>query len=181
MLEEESQLVLRSQNGDQSAYEMLYKANVGKVYALCLRLCGQKELAEDLTQESFIRAWQKLGSFRGDSKFSSWLYRLTSNVVIGHLRKHNKWQTDSLDDEDSYETQEWDQSESHDRPFGLQQEIDKALRCLSDTARVVLIMYEYLGFQHNEISKITGMAIGTSKTHLHRARSTLKAQAEHIA
>lgn len=181
MLEEESQLVIRSQNGDQNAYEKLYKANVGKVYALCLRLCGQKELAEDLTQESFIRAWQKLASFRGDSKFSSWLFRLTSNVVIGHLRKHNKWQIDSLDDAGSYETKLLEQAQSYERPFGIHQEIDKGLRCLSDTARVVLIMYEYLGFQHNEISEITGMAIGTSKTHLHRARTTLKAQAEQAA
>ncbi len=171
MLDEESQLVSRSKNGDQSAYESLYRANIGKVYALCLRLCGQKELAEDLAQESFIRAWQKLDSFRGDAKFSSWLFRLTSNVVIGHLRKHSKWQVDSLDDH------EYEQS-AVNRPFGLQEEIDQALRCLSDTARVVLIMYEYLGYQHNEISEITGMAVGTSKTHLHRARTTLRAQAE---
>ena len=175
MLEEESQLVIRSQNGDQIAYEKLYRANVGKVYALCLRLCGQKELAEDLTQESFIRAWQKLGSFRGDSKFSSWLFRLTSNVVIGHLRKHSKWQVESLDEA------AYDKTQSTERPFGLSEEIDEALRCLSDSARVVLIMHEYLGYKHNEISKITGMAVGTSKTHLHRARSTLKTQAERAA
>jgi len=178
LLEEESQLVIRSQNGDQVAYEKLYKANIGKVYALCLRLSGQKELAEDLTQESFIRAWQKIGSFRGESKFSSWLFRLSSNVVIGHLRKHSKWQIDSLDEAGSYETTQWDQTQNHDRPFGLQQEIDKALRCLSDYARVVLIMHEYLGYKHTEISEITGMAVGTSKTHLHRARNTLRAQAE---
>jgi len=159
----------------------LYRANIGKVFALCMRLCGQKELAEDLAQESFIRAWQKIASFRGDSKFSSWLFRLTSNVVIGHLRKNSKWQTDSLDEEDSYETAEWQQTQSTDRPFGLHQEIDKALRCLSDSARVVLIMHEYLGYQHNEISAMTGMAVGTSKTHLHRARTTLKAQAERTA
>ena len=172
MLEEELQLVIRSQNGDQTAYEKLYRANIGRVYALCLRLCGQKELAEDMAQESFIRAWQKIGSFRGDSKFSSWLFRLTSNVVIGHLRKNTKWQTDWLNEA------EHDQTQSYERPFGLREEIDKALRCLSDSARVVLVMYEYLGYQHNEISEITGMAIGTSKTHLHRARVALKAQAE---
>ena len=172
MLEDESQLVLRSQNGDQRAYETLYRANIGKVYALCLRLCGQKELAEDLSQESFIRAWQKIDSFRGDSAFSSWLFRLTSNVVIGHLRKHNKWVIESLDDK------EYDQTTSSERPFGENRDIDTALQCLSDTARVVLIMYEYLGYQHNEISKITGMAVGTSKTHLHRARTILKANAQ---
>ena len=175
MLEDESQLVLRSQNGDQRAYEKLYRANIGKVYALCLRLCGQKELAEDLSQESFIRAWQKIDSFRGDSAFSSWLFRLTSNVVIGYLRKHNKWVIESLDDK------EYDQTVSTDRPFGENRDIDTALQCLSDTARVVLIMYEYLGYQHNEISKITGMAVGTSKTHLHRARATLKANAQALA
>ena len=80
MNQEESQLVLRSQNGDRKAYEQLYRANVGKVYALCLRMCGQKELAEDLAQESFIRAWQKLDSFRGDSKFSSWLYEVWREI-----------------------------------------------------------------------------------------------------
>ena len=175
MLDDESQLVLRSQNGDQRAYEKLYLANIGKVYALCLRLCGQKELAEDLAQESFIRAWQKIDSFRGDSAFSSWLLRLSSNVVIGYLRKHNKWKTESLDDK------EYDQTISPERPFGENRDIDRALQCLSDTARVVLIMYEYLGYQHKEISSITGMAIGTSKTHLHRARAALKTNAEKFA
>ena len=175
MLEDELQLVLRSQNGDQRAYEKLYRANIGKVYALCLRLCGQKELAEDLAQESFIRAWQKIDSFRGDSAFSSWLFRLSSNVVIGYLRKHNKWKTESLDDK------EYDQTISPERPFGENRDIDQALQCLSDTARVVLIMYEYLGYQHKEISKITGMAVGTSKTHLHRARAALKTNAAKLA
>ncbi len=170
MIEDESQLVLRSQQGDQRAFEQLYRANVGKVYALCLRLCGQKSLAEDLAQDAFIRAWEKLGSFRGDSAFSSWLYRLTSNVVIGHLRKHSKWQIESLDE------QKYEKNAAHTRPFGIEREIDEALRCLSDTARVVLIMVEYLGYQHNEIAEITGMAVGTSKTHLHRARAALKAQ-----
>ena len=171
MLEEEYQLVLRSQNGDQTAYEKLYRTHVGKVYALCLRMCGQKELAEDLTQESFIRAWQKIASFRGDSAFGSWLYRLTSNVVIGHMRKHAKWQEESFEDN------------AHGALLGSQHvednsaDVEKALRCLSDQARVVLIMYEYLGYKHKEISQITGMAVGTSKTHLHRAKALLAERA----
>jgi len=168
------QLVLRSKNGDHSAYEKLYRDNIGRVYALCLRLCGQKELAEDLSQEAFIRAWQKLDSFRGDSAFSSWLFRLTSNVVIGTLRKTNKWQLDSLDE------QTYEQTVKTSHSLGENQDIDKALRCLPDTARVVLIMYEYLGYTHNEIASITGMAVGTSKTHLHRARATLKTNAEQL-
>lgn len=172
MQEEEQQLVLRCKNGDHTAYEKLYRANVGKVYALCMRMCGQKELAEDLTQEAFIRAWQKLDTFRGDSAFSSWLYRLTSNVVIGQLRKGSKWHEESFDDH------------AHQEILGVQRidnhraDIEKALQGLSDKARSVLIMYEYLGYQHNEISEITGMAVGTSKTHLHRARTYLAKRAD---
>ena len=172
MQEEEQQLVLRCKNGDHTAYEKLYRANIGKVYALCLRMCGQKELAEDLAQESFIRAWQKLDSFRGDSAFSSWLYRLTSNVVIGQLRKNSKWHEENFDDH------------AHEEILGIQSsennraDIEKALQALPDQSRAVLIMYEYLGYQHNEISEITGMAIGTSKTHLHRARNFLATRAQ---
>ena len=174
--EDENQLVLRSLNGDRTAYEKLYRANVGKVYALCLRMCGQKDLAEDLTQEAFIRAWQKLDSFRGDSKFSSWLYRLTSNVVIGHMRSNKKWQFEDYD-EGKHEQSLVEISQTT-MMAANKKDIEKALNTLSEQARVVLIMHEYLGYKHTEISKITGMAIGTSKTHLHRARAQLKAQAE---
>lgn len=173
MLEDESQLILRSKNGDHTAFEKLYRDNIGRVYALCLRMCGQKDLAEDLSQEAFIRAWQKLNSFRGDSAFSSWLFRLTSNVVVGHMRKHSKWQVDSLDEQQYDQTPAVQKLPEHNR-----RDIEQALSVLSDKARIILIMYEYLGYQHNEISEITGMAIGTSKTHLHRARAALKAQAQ---
>lgn len=168
MNQEESQLVLRCQNGDQKAYEKLYRANVGKIYALCLRLCGNKDLAEDLTQDSFIRAWQKIDSFRGNSAFSSWLYRLSSNVVIGYLRQQAKWHTVSFDNQMHESTLGSDsmQTDRHD--------IEKAMLALPDQARVILILYEYLGYQHNEIAEITGMAVGTSKSHLHRARGFLK-------
>jgi RNA polymerase sigma-70 factor (ECF subfamily) len=173
LLEDESQLILRSKNGDHTAYEKLYRDNIGRVYALCLRMCGQKELAEDLSQEAFIRAWQKLNSFRGDSAFSSWLFRLTSNVVVGYMRKQSKWRVESLDQ------QEYDQTPATEKlPEHNRRDIELSLSILSDTSRVVLIMYEYLGYQHNEISDITGMAIGTSKTHLHRARAALKARAQ---
>lgn len=168
MNQEELQLVLRCQNGDRKAYEQLYRANVGKVYALCLRMCGNKTLAEDLAQDSFIRAWQKIGSFKGNSAFSSWLYRLTSNVVIGYLRQQSKWHMIEFDNgvhEKKMGTDDM-QTERHD--------LEKVLQRMPDQARVILILYEYLGYQHNEISELTGMAVGTSKSHLHRARGYLK-------
>lgn len=167
----ESLLIEQSQNGDQKAFEQLYRNNAAKVHGLCLRLCGHKELAEDLTQEAFIRAWQKLDSFRGDSAFSSWLYRLTSNVVIGHLRSQSKWKLVSFD------------TATHESALGVAQldssrpDIEKKLAKLPDQARVVIILHEYLGYQHNEISELTGMAVGTSKSHLFRAKELLKQRA----
>ena len=165
--ENESHLVELSKQGDRKAYEQLYRANVGKVYALCMRLCGQKELAEDLCQDSFIRAWQKIGSFRGESAFSSWMYRLTSNTVIGYLRQQTKWKMECF-------------SEKHEATIGHTQIVDErpdietALMALPEQARAVVILYEYLGYQHNEIAAITGMAVGSSKSQLHRAKLILK-------
>ena len=168
MNQEESQLILRCQNGDQKAYEQLYRANVGKVYALCLRMCGNSSLAEDLAQDSFIRAWQKIDSFKGNSAFSSWLYRLTSNVVIGYLRQQSKWNLVSFDNDIHEKTLGSDSMKSE------RYDLEKVMQSMPDQARVILILYEYLGYQHNEIAEITGMAVGTSKSHLHRARGFLK-------
>ena len=165
--EQETYLVEQSKNGDRKAYEQLYKNNVGKVHGLCLRMCGQKELAEDLTQEAFVKAWQKLDSFRGESAFGSWLYRLTSNLVIGYLRQQTKWKMECF-------------SEVHENTLGFasvheeRPDLDTALMSLPEQARVVVILHEYLGYQHNEISDMTGMAVGTSKSQLHRAKSMLK-------
>ena len=167
--ENESYLVELSKQGDHSAYEKLYRANVGKVNGLCLRLCGQRELAEDLTQEAFIKAWQKIESFRGESAFGSWLYRLTTNLVIGYLRQQSKWKMVEF-------------SEIHEAKLGFtsthdeHSDVERALMLLPDQARTVVILYEYLGYQHNEIAEITGMAVGTSKSQLHRAKAILKKQ-----
>ncbi len=169
MRDNESSLVQKSKNGDRKAYEQLYRSNVGKVHGLCLRLCGQKELAEDLTQEAFIKAWQKIDQFRGDSAFSSWLYRLTSNVVIGYLRQQNKWKMDSF-------------SEIHEATLGFaglhdeRPDLEKALQSLPEQARVVVILHEYLGYKHTEISELTGMAVGSSKSQLHRAKALLQSR-----
>ena len=168
---DESSLIQRSQNGDHRAFEQLYRANLAKVHGLCYRLCGQRELAEDLTQEAFVRAWQKLDSFRGDSAFGSWLYRLTSNVVIGYLRTQSKWKMVNFD------IQEHESLLGFAKMDTSRPDIELKLAQLPDQARVVVILHEYLGYQHNEISELTGMAVGTSKSHLHRAKDLLKQRA----
>lgn len=171
MQDNETTLVQRCQSGDVKAFEQLYRDNVAKVHALCLRLSGHSSLAEDLTQEAFIRAWQKINTFKGESKFSSWMYTLTSNVVIGHLRKNAKWKMVNFEEP------------LHEHKLGFasieteQNDIEKLLMNLPDQARVIVILYEYLGYKHDEIAKLTGIATGTSKSHLHRAKKLLAKQA----
>ena len=170
---DETLLIKRSQQGDMRAFEQLYRHNSGRVYALCYRLCGQREWAEDFVQETFIKAWQNLGKFNGKAKLSSWLHRIASNLVIDKLRQKHKWNEEPLNDQDWSEQQIWqDQHELLD--------LDKALLGLSDRSRAVVILYEYLGYKHQEIAEMTGLPIGTSKSLLNRARAKLNQQAAAI-
>ena len=171
--ETESELLDLAKQGDLHAFETLYRTHVGKIYALCLRMCGNTELAEDLTQESFIRAWQKLDGFRGDAAFSSWLYRLSSNVVIGHLRQRKNWALLEFD-EHKHQAALGSTRIVDERP-----DIETLLAHLPGQARVVVILYEYLGYKHSEIARLTGIAVGTSKSLLYRARKQLQAGVNH--
>ena len=163
---DESLLVKRSQQGDMKAFEALYRNNSGRVFALCYRLCGQREWAEDFVQETFIKAWQNLPGFNGKSKVSSWLHRIASNVVIDKLRQRHKWNEDNIDDTN------WEQSQHvYDHHENL--DIESQLMTLPERSRTVVILYEYLGYKHQEISKLTGIPIGTSKSLLNRAKATL--------
>ena len=167
---DETLLVRQAQKGDMRAFEALYRHNSGRIYSLCYRLCGQREWAEDFVQETFIKAWQNLTSFTGQSKLSSWLHRIASNVVIDKLRQKHRWSEDSLDESAWEQTQHvFDQHDAID--------IEKTLMTLSDKARAVLIFYEYLGYTHQEINELTGIPVGTSKSLLNRAKAKLAEQA----
>lgn len=163
---DETLLVRRSQQGDMRAFEALYRNNSGRIYALCYRLCGQREWAEDFVQETFIKAWQNLASFNGKSQLSSWLHRIASNLVIDKLRQKHRWNEDCLDESAWEQTQHfYDQHETLD--------IEQELMKLPDKSRAVLILYEYLGFKHQEIADLTGIPLGTSKSLLNRAKAKL--------
>ena len=163
---DEKLLVERARDNDYRAYEQLYRLHVGRVFALCVRLCKDRDMAEDLTQEAFVQAWRKLSSFRGDSAFASWLYRIATNTALSYLRKQKPF-LNSLHIDDIPEA---GYRETIDEQIGLEQ----AIADLPDGARAVFVLYSLEGYTHDEISKQLGIAQGSSKAQLHRARQLLK-------
>ncbi len=164
-------LVKRAGRGDRQAFEALYRTHVKRVYALCRRLCGDPALAEDLCQETFVKAWTGLPSFRGKSAFGTWLHRVAVNTVLGHRR----W-SDSREDlraEDLSTVAPFSAARAESQPSaGV--DLERAIARLPQGARAVFVLHDVEGYLHREISEMTGMAVGTSKAHLHRARGLLR-------
>jgi RNA polymerase sigma-70 factor (ECF subfamily) len=169
---EDAPLIDAARAGDRRAFEALYRLHVGRVYALCLRLTAQVETAEELTQEAFVRAWQRLASFRGDSAFGTWLHRLTVNVVLDARRAQRPWfgRMTSIDDDAQFA--ELEQRSSPSRAD--QHDLESAIRALPPGARTVFVLHDVEGWQHDQIASRGGIAVGTSKAHLHRARQLLR-------
>lgn len=168
----ETRWVERAQAGDRLAFEQLYHSHCGRIYALCWRMCGgDKGLAEDMVQEAFVRAWNKLHLFRGDSKFGTWLHRLTVNVVLSDRRirvKRLQREREMVDDVE--------RTLVGDRNVfaGLRKDLEAAIAGLPERARTVLVLFDIEGYKHDEIAKMTGMAVGSSKAQLHRARKLVR-------
>jgi RNA polymerase sigma-70 factor (ECF subfamily) len=152
------------------AFEQLYRASVGRVHGLCLRMCGSACLAEELTQETFIRAWTKLDTFGGRSAFSTWLHRLAVNVVLGHSRVRSRREERERPLES---TAGAEPAPSQRRPEEAV-DLERAIAALPDGARKVFVLHDIEGYRHREIARLAGIAVGTSKAQLHRARSLLR-------
>jgi len=165
-----SSLIRRAQNGERGAFEQIYRENVGRVYAICLRMLANSARAQESTQDVFVRAWEMIGTFRGESAFSSWLYRLAVNVVLVDLRakKRRTARVMVTDDLSVY-----DKASNTANP-GSAIDLERAIALLPEQARVVFVLHDIEGYQHGEIAKITGVAEGTSKAQLHRARRLLR-------
>ncbi len=165
----EERLVRSAVRGDVAAFEALYRRHVGRVFALCLRMTADRHAAEDLTQEAFVRAWERLGSFRGDAALSTWLHRLTVNVVLGHLRRRGRRPESPAESAAG-------SPEVHVPPAPGESAVDleRAIAGLPDRARTVFVLHDVEGYRHEEIASMAGMAVGTSKATLHRARRMLR-------
>lgn len=163
-------LVERSRNGDRRAFERLYRSNVERVYALCLRMTADEAAAEELTQQTFIRAWERLGTFRGDSAFSTWLHRIAANFVKESWRSEKRRRDRVLSVPDVT---------AHDvgREDGLPAErvaLERAIAELPEGARTALVLYDIEGYRHREVAEMLGVTVGTVKSQVHRARRLLR-------
>ena len=167
---EEWTLVSRAREGDLAAFEALYRKHVRRVYALCLRLSGNAALAEELTQEAFVRAWKKLAQFRGESAFSTWLHPLVVNVALAERRSRRSREAHTFLTDD---IAVYDRAALAIDP-GERLDVEQAVASLPAGARAVFVLHDVEGYRHDEIAEMTGVTVGTSKAQLHRARQLLR-------
>ena len=159
----DAELIGRAARGDMRAYERLYRRHVDRVYGLCLRMTRDVSTAEECTQDAFVRAWYKLDQFEGRSRFSTWLHRIAVNAVLDNRRNQNPY---------AEEADESLRSESAD--FGHAIDLDEAIRQLPCRARDVFVLHVVYGYTHDEVAAFLGIASGTCKAQLHRARKLLR-------
>ena len=161
--------VRRAQQGDAAAFEELYRTHAGRIHALCLRLEGDRARAEELTQDVFVRAWERLATFRGESAFGTWLHRLAVNVVLADRR--SLWRRGRrllfTDDPAAFER-------PGDAVAGSPGDLEGAIAALPRGARSVFVLHDVEGYTHEEIARLSGIAEGTSKAQLFRARRLLR-------
>ncbi|HWZ43719.1 MAG TPA: sigma-70 family RNA polymerase sigma factor [Candidatus Saccharimonadales bacterium] len=177
----EAEAIDRAKNGDAEAFEGLYGLHKRRVYSLCLRMVGNTPEAEDLTQEAFLQLYRKISTFRGESAFSTWLHRLAVNVVLMHLRKKTLPEI-SLD-----EMLEPQQEDAPKKDIGVPDNaltgaidrvnLERAIGDLPPGYRIIFVLHDVEGYEHNEIAEMMGCSIGNSKSQLHKARMKLR---EHL-
>jgi RNA polymerase sigma-70 factor (ECF subfamily) len=160
--------VTRAAKGDVRAFEALYRAHLPRVHSLVRRMTAGRD-ADELTQDVFVRVWQKLGTFRGDSSFSTWVHRLAVNVVIERFRTDRARRARMHDGEEIFNTIAGPRMT---RDIGL--DFEAALEQLPDGAREIFVLHDVEGYKHHEIATLLEIAPGTSKAQLHRARMILR-------
>ena len=167
-------VVARAQEGDADAFEQLYRTHAPRVFALALRLTGNRRRAEELTQDAFVQAWERLKSFRGESAFTSWLHRLTVNVFLLEQRttrrREQRVQT--------VELPEVHERGGRDADHESRMDLERAIAALPKGARTALVLHDIEGYRHEEIARLLGVATGTVKAQLHRARQLLMRRLE---
>jgi len=168
------ELAARCRAGDVDAFEELYRQHARRLFSLVLRMIGSADDAEDLLQEVFLQAHRKLAGFRGESTLGTWLYRLTMNHCLDHLRGRQAKMsraTDSLDDEDAAEPA----ARAPVVPSAISRmDLERAIDTLPEGCKAAFLLHDVEGFEHREIAEILGISDGTSKSQVHKARMKLR-------
>jgi RNA polymerase sigma-70 factor, ECF subfamily len=176
----EAEAIEGAKQGDGECFECLYKLHKRRVYSLCLRMTGNVEAAEDRTQDAFLQLHRKIASFRGESAFSTWLHRITVNVVLMELRRKGISSV-SISLEEALEPVEEGGAQ---KDFGVKDQIlcgsidrlvlERAIENLPPGYRIIFVLHDVEGYEHNEIAEMLGCSIGNSKSQLHKARVKLR-------
>jgi RNA polymerase sigma-70 factor (ECF subfamily) len=173
----EAQAIERAKQGDAEAFEFLYNLHKRRVYSLCLRMTANTAQAEDLTQEAFLQLFRKIGTFRGESAFSTWLHRMAVNVVLMQLRKKS---LPVVPLDDPFETEE----DAPKKELGGQDpvlagsidrmQLNRVIEALPPGYQRIFVLHDVEGYEHNEIAQMVGCSVGNSKSQLHKARMKLR-------
>ena len=174
----EAEAVKQAQEGDAAAFEFLYKAHCRRVYSLCLRMVKNPAEAEDLTQQAFLQLFRKIGTFRGESGFSTWLHRVTVNIVLMHLRRQKPTELLAEDLERTSPNGEGprEHGASDTSMLGAIDRLNlmRAIRKLPAGYKKLFLMYDVIGYEHSEIAALVGCSMGCSKSQVHKARKRLR-------
>jgi RNA polymerase sigma-70 factor (ECF subfamily) len=167
---DEADLIRRARERDQQAFAQLYRRHVGRVHAICRRMAADVPRAEELTQTVFVKLWDKLGLFRGESAFASWLHRLTVNTVLTEFRttRRREARVFGTDDPAALETP------AKAPAPGLRLDLEQAIAGLPPRARVIFVLHDIEGYTHEEVARLLDLETGTTKAQLHRARQLLQ-------
>lgn len=164
----EAQLIAAARQGDRRAMAALYEAHCGRVYSVVRRMVGDDHLAEDVSQDAWVRAFEKLHLFRGESSFGTWMHRLAVNSALNRLRRQSKRPDVEAAAEPAPTPAPLDETVLNQKLLG------QALDRLSPGYRTVLVLHDVEGLTHEEIAERTGVAVGTSKSQLHKARARMR-------
>lgn len=167
---DERLLISQAQRGDRQAAKALYDAHARRVHRLVFRICGDEEMARDLTQDTFVRIFQKLSTFRGDAAFSTWVHRIAVSIALNAIRKERRLKRSSEDLDVANELAAPPNSVEPD----LRARLASAIAALPESCRVSVILHDIEGYTHVEIGKMLGIAEGTSKARLFDARTRLR-------
>lgn len=166
----DAELIARVQAGDAAGEREFYDRHVDRVYRLVYRMAGRADLAQEWTQDTFVRAFDRIGQFRGDAAISSWLHAIAVSVTLNGLRTHKRRESRSASLEDAVSVGHWPKDSEPD----LKDRMRTAIDALPSGTRTVFVLHDVEGFTHEEISERLGVAVGTSKSQLSRAREKLR-------